>query len=98
MAEQLITLKDVQHVAKLARLAITEEEQKLYLGQLERILEYVSKLKSVNTEGVAPTAHPLETSNVWRDDAAKPFSDIPAVLKNAPESEETFFKVKKVIE
>ena len=98
MSEKNLSLKDVQHVAKLARVAITEDEQKLYQGQLERILDYVGTLKSVNTDGVPPTAHPLESSNVSRDDKAQPFLDIPALFKNAPETEAAFYKVKKVIE
>jgi aspartyl-tRNA(Asn)/glutamyl-tRNA(Gln) amidotransferase subunit C len=98
MSEKNITIKDVLHVAKLARLAISPEEAERYQGQLERILGYIGKLKEVNTDNVAPTAHPLDSTNVWREDQAKPFADIPALFKNAPETEETFYKVKKVIE
>lgn len=98
MTEKIITVKDVEHVAKLARIAVSEEEKKRYQEQLERILEYVGKLKQINTDNAAPTAHPLESANVWRDDVAQPFADIPDLLKNAPETEEAFYKVKKVIE
>jgi aspartyl-tRNA(Asn)/glutamyl-tRNA(Gln) amidotransferase subunit C len=93
-----ITPKDVEHVAKLARIAITPEERDRYQGQLENILQYIAKLKEKNTDHVEPTAHPFDVFNVWREDVAKPFTDIEALLKNAPEKEETFFKVKKVIE
>lgn len=96
--EKYITLKDVDHVAKLARLSIAPEKREIVQGQLERILEYIAKLKAVNTDNVPPTAHPFDITNVWRDDVAKPFPNIPDLFKNAPEMEETFYKVKKVIE
>ena len=98
MTEKNITIKDVQHVAKLARLAMTEDELKKYQAQLERILGHIVQLREINTEGVPATSHPYETSTVWRDDAAKPFKDLEALFKNAPEMEETFYRVKKVIE
>jgi aspartyl-tRNA(Asn)/glutamyl-tRNA(Gln) amidotransferase subunit C len=98
MTEKIITKKDVEYVAKLARLAISSEEAEKMQVQLERILGHVSQLKAKNTDNVAPTAHPLDVANVWREDRAEPFPAIPDLLKNAPETEETFFKVKKVIE
>lgn len=98
MEEKFITLKDVDHVATLARLALPHEKREVVQGQLERILEYIGKLKAVNTDGVPPTAHPFEISNVWREDVAKPFENVKGLFANAPEMEETFYKVKKVIE
>ena len=98
MSDEIISIKEVEHVAKLARIAVSEEEKKRYQGQLAKILGYVSHLKAKNTEGVPPTAHPFDVSNVWREDVPIPFEDAPAILKNAPEKEETFYKVKKVIE
>lgn len=98
MSDEILSIKDVEHVAKLARIAVTEEEKKRYQGQLAKILGHINQLKAKNTDGVPPTAHPFDVVNVWREDEAKQFEDIPAVLKNAPEKEETFFKVKKVIE
>ena len=98
MSSKLITQKDVAYVANLARIAVAPEEIGPYEAQLERILEYVSQLKKVDTEAVPPTAHPHAVANVWREDAAKPFDDVEGLLANAPEKEETFFKVKKVIE
>src|SRR5262245_24372114 len=98
MKENIISIKDVEYVAKLARLAVTDSEKEKYQGQLERILEYISQLKAKNTDGVVPTAHHFDVANVWRDDVAKPFENIPGIFKNAPDTEETFFKVKKVIE
>lgn len=98
MSETNITIKDVQHVAKLARIAVSEDELKKYQGQLERILGYIAVLKTKDTEGVPPTAHPYETSTVWREDVAKPFPNLDDLFKNAPEMEESFYRVKKVIE
>ncbi|MCG3205385.1 MAG: Glutamyl-tRNA(Gln) amidotransferase subunit C [Elusimicrobia bacterium] len=98
MNKQIISLEDVRHVAKLARIAMSEEELKKYQVQLERILAHIAKLKEKNTEGVLPTAHPYETATPWREDIAKPFADLEALFKNAPEMEETFYRVKKVIE
>jgi aspartyl-tRNA(Asn)/glutamyl-tRNA(Gln) amidotransferase subunit C len=98
MSETNITIKDVQHVAKLARLAFTDDELKKYQEQLERILGHIAQLRAVNTDGVPITAHPYETATVWREDVAKPFKDLEALFKNAPEVEEGFYRVKKVIE
>ena len=98
MSEKIITKKDVEYVSKLARVHLKPEELEQYTGQLEKILGYINKLKEKNTDNVNPTAHPLEVSNVWREDEARPFPEIPAILENAPEKEETFFKVLKVIE
>ena len=95
-----ITRKDVEHVARLARLALSEEEKERYTAQLESILEYIDKLNQLDTKNVPPTTHVIPLSNVWREDRveADRFGDPAAILKNAPESEGPFFKVKKIIE
>ena len=98
MSEKNITIKDVAHVAKLARIATSEQELSFYQGQLEKILGTFQKLQQVNTDNVPPTAHPYKTETVWRDDVAVPFERRDELFKNAPEMEETFYKVKKVIE
>jgi aspartyl-tRNA(Asn)/glutamyl-tRNA(Gln) amidotransferase subunit C len=98
MPEPIITKKDVEYVARLARVAVTPDEVEKIQGQLERILGYVSQLKEINTDNVPPTAHPIDVTNVWRDDVASPFPHLKDLFKNAPEMEETFYKVKKVIE
>lgn len=96
----IITRKDVDHVARLARLSLTEEEKERYTAQLESILEYVDKLNQLETKDVPPTSHVLPLANVWREDVveARDLADPADVLKNAPEREGPFFKVKKVIE
>ena len=98
MSDPIISIKDVQHVAKLARIAMSDEDLKKYQSQLERILGHIAQLKKINTDGVPPTAHPYETGTLMREDIAVPFKDLEALFKNAPEMEETFYKVKKVIE
>lgn len=90
--------KDVQHVARLARLALTPEEREKYRAQLGRILEYIQALNKYDTEGVQPTFHVVPLSNVWREDVARPWPDAGSILANAPERDDAFFKVKKVIE
>jgi aspartyl-tRNA(Asn)/glutamyl-tRNA(Gln) amidotransferase subunit C len=89
---------DVNHVARLARLALSDAERSRYLGQLGRILDHIAVLSKYDTQNVPPTTHVVPLSNVWRDDVAIPFSDTPSILANAPDHEEIYFKVKKVIE
>ena len=98
MSEKIIKKKDVNYVAKLARIAISPDEAEKYQVQLERILDYIGQLKAKNTDNVPSTAHPQAVSQVWREDVAKSFERIPEVLANAPEREENFYRVKKVIE
>jgi aspartyl-tRNA(Asn)/glutamyl-tRNA(Gln) amidotransferase subunit C len=98
-----ITRKEVEHVARLARLALTEEEKERYTAQLGQILTYVEKLSALNTDQVTPTTHVLPLSNVWRQDKTEPstaqtLGSPEDILANAPEREGSLFKVKKVIE
>ena len=94
---QKISLDQVRHVAKLARLALDEEELRKLAPQLESILEYVAKIAEVDVSGVEPMAHVLPLKNVLRDDVAKPGLPLEEVLKNAPATDGPFFKVPKVI-
>jgi aspartyl-tRNA(Asn)/glutamyl-tRNA(Gln) amidotransferase subunit C len=95
-----ITKKDVEHVARLARLALTEEEKERYTAQLEGILGYIEVLNKADTANVPPTSHVLPMANVWREDKAEPnrLGSHADILKNVPDAEGPFFKVKKVIE
>ncbi len=98
-----ITKKDVEHVARLARLALSEEEKERYTAQLDSILGYIEKLKELKTDNVRPTTHAIPMANVWRPDQADPsaqrgLGEPRAIVENAPESDGPFFKVKKVIE
>ena len=93
-----ITKKDVEYVARLARLALSEEEMEKMTGQLGVILETIDKLKELDTANVPPTAHPFFTKTTWREDKHKVWGDTEKILSNAPAREDTFFKVPKVIE
>jgi aspartyl-tRNA(Asn)/glutamyl-tRNA(Gln) amidotransferase subunit C len=95
-----ITKKDVEHVARLARLALTEDEKERYTAQLEGILGYIDSLNKADTANVPPTTHVLPMSNVWREDHAEPnrLGSPADILANAPDADGPFIKVKKVIE
>lgn len=94
----MITKKEVEYVARLARLKLTEEEKEKYTKQLGDILTYINKLSELNTEKVEPTSHVLHLSNVFREDEVKPSLKQEEILANAPEVEYDHFKVKKIIE
>ena len=93
-----ITKKDVEHVATLARLRFKEDEVNLFTQQLNDILEYFEKLKNVNTTDVEPSTHAVNLSNAFREDDVKTSLASDESLKNAPDSEQSFFKVPKMIE
>ncbi|MEK6570910.1 MAG: Asp-tRNA(Asn)/Glu-tRNA(Gln) amidotransferase subunit GatC [Bacteroidota bacterium] len=93
-----VTLKDVEHVANLARLEFSDEEKKTLMNQLNRILEYMEKLNELDTSKVEPLSHVIPLTNVFREDKVKPSLSASDVLKNAPAKTDKFFKVPKVIE
>lgn len=93
-----ITRKEVEHVAKLARLALKEEEMEQFTSQLSDILTYVEKLNGLDTKDVEPTSHVLPVKNVLREDEARDSVDRRRALGNAPDRTEEFFRVPKVIE
>ena len=88
----------VDHVARLARLDLSEEERKRFTRQLAALLEYFATLQQLDTEGIEPTSHVIEMANVSREDEARPGLNREAVLAAAPEHEDGFFKVPPVIE
>ena len=93
-----ITRKEVEHVAKLARLALKEEEAEQLTQQLSDILTYVEKLNELDTKDVEPTSHVLPVKNVLREDEVCGSLDRAKALVNAPDRTEEFFRVPKVIE
>jgi aspartyl-tRNA(Asn)/glutamyl-tRNA(Gln) amidotransferase subunit C len=93
-----ITKKDVDHVAKLARLDLNDTEKDLFTDQLNAILKYAEQHNQLNTEGVVPTSHAMPLVNVMREDVAKPSLPIEKVLMNAPDHEDGQFKVPAVLE
>lgn len=95
-----ISRREVEHIAKLARLALTDEELTLYGGQLGQILSYIDKLKELNTENVNPTSHAIaaDSASNLREDKAIPSEIADPIIALAPQREGRFIKVKKVIE
>ncbi len=93
-----ITIKDVEYVAKLARLSLTVDEKNKFAGQLNAILEYMDELNKLDTEGVPPTSHAVVIKNVFRTDKVEKSDASEDIISNAPEKENRFFKVKKVME
>jgi aspartyl-tRNA(Asn)/glutamyl-tRNA(Gln) amidotransferase subunit C len=89
---------DIEHVAKLARIALTEDEKTQLRVQLGLILEHAAKVGEVATEDVVPTASAIPRSNVLRPDTPEPGISQQAALANAPESEEGRFKVPRIQE
>lgn len=93
-----ITKKDVEHVAMLARLHLDEEEKAKYTEQLNSILDYMEKLNQLDTEKVEPTSHVLPIKNVFRKDRVEKSLANEEVLANAPDKEDGYFKVPRIIE
>jgi aspartyl-tRNA(Asn)/glutamyl-tRNA(Gln) amidotransferase subunit C len=98
MSEARITLADVDHIARLARLDLSAEERDRMRGQLDAILGYVGQLQQVDTTGVPPTAHVLPLANVMREDEIRPSYPPAAMLANAPEADGDLFRVPKILE
>ncbi|WP_141502734.1 Asp-tRNA(Asn)/Glu-tRNA(Gln) amidotransferase subunit GatC [Paenibacillus luteus] len=93
-----ITPKDVEHVARLARLELSDAEKDQFTEQLNAILKYAEKLNGLDTENVEPTSHVLPIKNVMRADEKRPSLPIEKVLLNAPDEEDGQFKVPAVLE
>ncbi|WP_238653010.1 Asp-tRNA(Asn)/Glu-tRNA(Gln) amidotransferase subunit GatC [Paenibacillus piscarius] len=93
-----ITVKDVQHVARLARLQLSPEEEATFTEQMNAILQYAEKLNELDTENVKPTTHVLQVSNVMREDVVKESLTQEDALLNAPDDEDGQFKVPAVLE
>jgi aspartyl-tRNA(Asn)/glutamyl-tRNA(Gln) amidotransferase subunit C len=93
-----LTPRDVDHVAALARLGITDEERTRFADQLSGILDHFQALQRLNTEHIPPTAQVLDLRNVMRADHSRPPSPRKDVLANAPRQEDGYFKVQAVLE
>lgn len=92
----MIGNKDVEHVAKLARLKLTENEIETYSKQLGNILKYVEQMNEVDTSNVEPMPHPLPVYNVMREDCVKYEQTKEEMMANAPFEENGFFRVPKI--
>jgi aspartyl-tRNA(Asn)/glutamyl-tRNA(Gln) amidotransferase subunit C len=93
-----ITRTEVEHVARLARLALKDDELDALTGQMDAILGYVEQLNELNTEGILPTAHAVPMENAFRADQVKPSIGVDKALQNAPDAGNGCFRVPKVIE
>ncbi|HSF07262.1 MAG TPA: Asp-tRNA(Asn)/Glu-tRNA(Gln) amidotransferase subunit GatC [Methylomirabilota bacterium] len=94
----MIDRKDVEHVARLGRLALTEGELERMRGELAAILQYIEKLRAVDVEGVEPTSHAVPVVNVMREDEVEPPGDHETMMGNAPDRSGEFFRVPRIIE
>jgi aspartyl-tRNA(Asn)/glutamyl-tRNA(Gln) amidotransferase subunit C len=87
---------EIEHVARLARLALTGEELDRLGGQLGAILEAVAKVSELDLSDVEPTSHPLAVVNAWDEDEPRPSLSVEEALANAPERDGNFFRVPPV--
>ena len=93
-----ITRADVQHIAELAKLRLSEAEAARYQEQLSAILDYAQRLNALDTDHISPTATVLPLRSVMRDDVARPSLPVDEVLANAPSRVENAFEVRAVLE
>ena len=93
-----ISRQDVEHVARLTRLALSEAETARMREQLDGILAYIDKLRALDTTGVEPTSHAVPQVNVMRDDEQRPGLSQEQALANAPDRSDVFFRVPRIIE
>jgi aspartyl-tRNA(Asn)/glutamyl-tRNA(Gln) amidotransferase subunit C len=93
-----LTLAEVEHIAELARLKLTDEEKELYRQQLSAILEYAARLQKLDTSQIPPTSSVLPPRSVLRPDVAAPSLDLEDILRNAPQTENDQFRVPPVLE
>ena len=88
---------DIEHVAKLARLKLTDAEKKRFSNQMGTIIKYIEKLNELDTKNVAPTAHVLGLENVFRDDIAKKHLTDQDPINNSPAHNKGHYEVPKII-
>ncbi len=93
-----LSLDEVEHIAELARLRLSEDEKARYREQLSEILDYAARLQAVDTSGISPTSSVLPARSVLRKDEPRPGLSLEEVLHNAPETEKGQFRVPPVLE
>lgn len=93
-----ITRHEVEHVARLARLALKDDELESLTGQMDAILDYVEQLNELNTDNILPTAHAVPMENAFRPDQIQTSIGVDKATQNAPDSDNGFFRVPKIIE
>ncbi|OGC19076.1 asparaginyl/glutamyl-tRNA amidotransferase subunit C [candidate division WOR-1 bacterium RIFOXYC2_FULL_37_10] len=89
---------NIEHVAHLARLGLSDEEKKTFSKQLGNILQYAENLNKLDISDISPTSHAILMENVMRDDKVEKCQDIESIMKNGPEIEENMFKVPRIME
>jgi aspartyl-tRNA(Asn)/glutamyl-tRNA(Gln) amidotransferase subunit C len=94
----MLSKEEIQHIALLARLSLSEEEKELFRTQLSSILDYMEQLNELDTERIEPTSHVLSLSNVMRQDSPRDSIPRDDALSNAPDRTDTFYRVPKIIE
>ncbi len=92
-----VTIQDVEHIARLAKLRFTDEEKSKFVDQFNQILDYMEKLNELDTADVQPTYNVLDLQNVMRKDEVKTWLTQDEALANAPKKKHGFFSVPKVI-
>ena len=97
MKEQHLSKKDVEHIAWLAHIELSDEEITLFTEQFNEILEYFKKIDEVDTENVEPTYHVLNLENVTRKDETAPSLSIQEALRNAPKKEKKFIRAPRIV-
>ncbi len=98
MSDPRISLDEVVHVARLARLDLSAEEKERMRRELDAILAYIDKLRALDTSGVEPTSHAVPMANVMREDEPRPSFPPADMLANAPERAAELFRVPRIIE
>lgn len=93
-----LTSEEVLHIARLARIALSEDDVQRFTAQLSGILDHFEALAAVDTEGLEPTAHPLPLSNIMREDEVKPSLPQSEAIANAPLTEDGYIRVRAVLE
>lgn len=93
-----LSISDVEYVAKLARLEVTDTEKEKFTAQLNDILLYIDKLNELDTKGVAPMTHAIAVTNAFREDKIRESLGTERAIANAPDARGEFFRVPKVID
>ena len=97
MERKTISKKEVEHIAMLARIEITEEEKELFSDQFTKILRYFNIIDDAETEGIAPTYQILNLANIYREDIVEPSIEKKEILRNAKNKEKSFFKSPPIV-
>ncbi len=98
MSRMSLTSDEIDHIASLARLKLTDDEKARYRKQLSAVLDYIAKLAEVDTAPIPPTATVLPLRTVLRPDRATPSLSVPDLLRNAPQAEDDMFRVPPVLD